>query len=78
MSQNILVENGAITLPEDVASRYQIEDSTPMRIIETRGGILLVPLTDTAMDPSLLQEVADWQVLGNETLASFPYESEDQ
>jgi len=78
MSQNISVENGTITLPEDVADRYQIDDSTPVRIIETRGGILLVPLTDAAMDASLLQEVADWQVLGNETLASFPYESEDQ
>ena len=78
MSQNILVENGTITLPEDVADRYQIDDSTPVRIIETRGGILLVPLTDTAMDASLLQEIADWQVLGNETLRSFPYESEDQ
>jgi AbrB family looped-hinge helix DNA binding protein len=34
---------GQIELPDEVRDRYGMAPSTPIRLIETRGGILLVP-----------------------------------
>ncbi|MBI4663411.1 MAG: hypothetical protein HY735_31810 [Verrucomicrobia bacterium] len=55
---------GEIALPESLRTRYAIGENTPIRIIETRNGILLVPLTDEAMAPALEKELKDWQSLG--------------
>ncbi len=77
MSQNLLVENGKITLPEDTIGRYRLADDTPVRMIETRNGILLVPITGEPMSSSLLEEIAEWQDLGSETIELFPYESDE-
>jgi bifunctional DNA-binding transcriptional regulator/antitoxin component of YhaV-PrlF toxin-antitoxin module len=75
MSQNLLVENGGrITLPEDVLDRYQLTEDAPVRVIETRNGILLVPLTDEPMSEALRLELEDWQALGVESLEAFPFE----
>ena len=78
MAQNLTIENGRITLPEDVVGRYRLNDDTPVRMIETSNGILLIPLTDEPMSPSLLAEIEEWQALGAESLAQFPYESDEQ
>ena len=79
MSQALLVETGGrITLPEDVRDRYQLGEDTPLRVIETRNGILLVPLTDQPMSDPLRAELEDWQALGAESLETFPYEDAEK
>jgi hypothetical protein len=78
MSENLTIENGRITLPRDVVGRYRLEDDTPLRMIETRSGILLVPLTKEPMSSALSAEIAEWQALGVESLELFPYESDEQ
>jgi bifunctional DNA-binding transcriptional regulator/antitoxin component of YhaV-PrlF toxin-antitoxin module len=74
MSQKLLIENGKITLPADVLDRYQLDEATPLRIIETRNGILLVPLTEEPMTDDLRSELEAWQELGAESFATIPYE----
>jgi bifunctional DNA-binding transcriptional regulator/antitoxin component of YhaV-PrlF toxin-antitoxin module len=74
MSQSLVIENGKITLPEDVLDRYRLNDETPLRIIETRNGILLVPLTDEPMTADLRNELEAWQELGADSFGLFPYE----
>jgi len=75
MSSNLIVEDGGkIILPEEVREHYGLTPETPLRIIETRGGILLVPLTNEPMSESLARELDDWQSLGTASLEMFPYE----
>lgn len=77
MSSNLLVEeSGKISLPEDVRYRYGLTQDTSVRIIETRGGILLVPLTSEPMSQDLARELEEWQSLGAENLEMFPYDDE--
>jgi bifunctional DNA-binding transcriptional regulator/antitoxin component of YhaV-PrlF toxin-antitoxin module len=77
MSQNLLVERGRkITLPNEVIDHYGLKEDTPLRIIETRNGILLVPLTDEPMTESLRVEIEQWQALGVESVQIFPYEDD--
>jgi bifunctional DNA-binding transcriptional regulator/antitoxin component of YhaV-PrlF toxin-antitoxin module len=74
MSQNLVIENGKITLPEDLRDRYRLNEETPLRIIETRNGILLVPITDEPMTADLRDELEAWQELGAESFGMFPFE----
>ncbi|MDX6403160.1 MAG: hypothetical protein QOH70_615 [Blastocatellia bacterium] len=74
MSQNLVIENGKITLPDDVCDRYRLNEETPLRMIETRNGILLVPLTNEPMSADLRDELEAWQELGAEGFGMFPYE----
>lgn len=77
MSSSLLVEDsGKINLPEDVRERYRLTPQTPLRIIETRGGILLVPLTAEPMSAELARELDEWQSLGAASLEMFPYEED--
>jgi bifunctional DNA-binding transcriptional regulator/antitoxin component of YhaV-PrlF toxin-antitoxin module len=77
-SENLIVEDGGkITLPETVRDRYGLAEDTPLRIIETRNGILLVPLTKEPMNEELLSELEEWQTLGAESLELFPYEDDE-
>ena len=74
MSSNLLIEDGGkISLPDEVRERYGLTPETPLRIIETRGGILLVPLTAKPSE-SLARELDEWQLLGADSLEMFPYE----
>ena len=74
-SENLIVEDGGkITLPETVREHYGLAEDTPLRVIETRGGILLVPLTAEPMSEGLRAELEEWQTLGAESLELFPYE----
>ncbi len=68
---------GQIELPGKVRERYGLTPSTPVRIIETCDGILLIPLSDAPMNAELAEELAEWQALGAETWEMFPYEQED-
>jgi len=65
---------GEIVIPDPVRNRYGLAPDTPVRIIETRGGILLVPLTNEPMSVELEQELKEWQSLSLETWSMFPYE----
>jgi bifunctional DNA-binding transcriptional regulator/antitoxin component of YhaV-PrlF toxin-antitoxin module len=65
---------GEVALPTDVRERYRLLPDTRVRIVETRSGILLVPLTNEPMSEELAQELAEWQSLGAETWEMFPYE----
>jgi bifunctional DNA-binding transcriptional regulator/antitoxin component of YhaV-PrlF toxin-antitoxin module len=69
--------SGEITLPDDVRHRYGLTPDTPLRLIETRSGILLVPLTDAPMSAELEEELQEWQSLSVETWEMFPYEESD-
>lgn len=62
----LLSRRKAITLPFDVQERYRLKPDVPVRIIETRSGILLVPLTEDPMTENLAQELRRWQALGQE------------
>jgi bifunctional DNA-binding transcriptional regulator/antitoxin component of YhaV-PrlF toxin-antitoxin module len=76
-SENLIIEDGGkITLPETVRNRYGLAQDTPLRIIETRNGILLIPLTDEPMSESLRAELEEWQSIGAGGLEMFPYEDE--
>ncbi len=68
---------GEIELPDKVRERYGLTPATSVRIIETRGGILLVPLSDAPMSAELADELAQWQALSVETWEMFPYQQED-
>jgi len=69
--------DGGLTLPAEVQEHYRLTPETPIRIIETRSGILLVPLTDAPMDGELAQELTEWQSLAQETWAAFPYDDKE-
>ena len=47
---------------------------SPIRVIETQAGALLIPLTDGPMAISLIQELAEWQALSASTWDIFPYD----
>lgn len=70
-------QKGEIALPDAVRERYGLLPQTQVRMIETRTGILLVPLTDAPMSAELAQELADWQALSAESWDMFPYEDEE-
>jgi len=56
-----ITPGGQITLPGDLRARYGLTPEMPLRIIETRSGILLIPLRDAPMEAALQQELAEWQ-----------------
>jgi AbrB family looped-hinge helix DNA binding protein len=69
---------GQVELPDEIRDRYGITPATPIRIIETRGGVLLVPLGKTPMDPDLAEELAQWQALGAQSWEMFPFDEEGE
>jgi bifunctional DNA-binding transcriptional regulator/antitoxin component of YhaV-PrlF toxin-antitoxin module len=75
MLEPLLLEaGGKIIIPEALRSRYGFEPNTPVRVIETQSGILLVPLLDAPMSEGLKAALAEWQSLGAEALAMLPFE----
>ncbi|MCI0680821.1 MAG: hypothetical protein L0Y71_01845 [Gemmataceae bacterium] len=65
---------GEISLPTELRERHGFTPQTPIRVIETQSGVLLVPLTNEPMDASLAQELAEWQALSASTWDMFPYD----
>ena len=63
--------HGEIALPANLRKRHGITEDTPIRVIETRNGILLVPLTSEPMSPALAQELAEWQALAPRSWEMF-------
>lgn len=77
MFETLTIEDdGKVSLPDSVQTRYGFKPSTPVRVIETQSGVLLVPLTDAPMSSRLQAELEDWQALGAESLSLFPYVDE--
>ena len=64
MENAIMGTGGEIALPDALRERYGLVPNQAVRLIETRAGILLVPLTDAPMSAELSQELAEWQSLG--------------
>jgi bifunctional DNA-binding transcriptional regulator/antitoxin component of YhaV-PrlF toxin-antitoxin module len=69
---------GQIELPDDIRDRYGMAPATAIRIVETGGGVLLVPLGKTPMSPELAEELAQWQALGEQSWEMFPFDEEDE
>ena len=75
VSESLVVEaGGTIKLPERITDRYNLAPDTQLRIVEARGGILLIPLTNSPMSEELQSELTDWQTLAQSSLESFPFE----
>jgi bifunctional DNA-binding transcriptional regulator/antitoxin component of YhaV-PrlF toxin-antitoxin module len=69
---------GQIELPDEVRDRYGMAPATTIRLIETRGGVLLVPMGDHPMSPELAEELAQWQALGAQSWEMFPFDEEGE
>jgi len=67
-----------IKLPAYLQENYRLTSDTAVRIIETREGILLVPLTSEPMDSELAAEIQAWQAIGAESWELFPYETDSE
>lgn len=75
VSESLVVEpGGKIRLPESITDRYNLAPDTQLRVVETRSGILLIPLTGDPMSEQLQSELADWQALSQSSLDSLPFE----
>lgn len=74
VSGTVVGQDGRVALSEETRQRYRLLPDTPVRVVETRGGILLVPLTDGPMSPELAAELSQWQSLGAGSWDQFPYE----
>jgi bifunctional DNA-binding transcriptional regulator/antitoxin component of YhaV-PrlF toxin-antitoxin module len=76
-TDNLVVEaGGKITLPQTVRDHYGLTQNTPVRMIETRTGILIVPLTEEPMSEALASELEDWQSLVADSFQMFPYDED--
>jgi len=69
---NLKVERrGRITLPDKVRQRYGFNEQTSVRVVETRNGVLLIPLTEAPMSPELARELEQWQSLAASSWEMF-------
>ena len=74
MSTAIIDANGSVTLPAEMRSRYHLDTATKVRVVETKHGLLLVPLTDEPMPAALQRELDEWQSLDAGGWDAFPFE----
>jgi bifunctional DNA-binding transcriptional regulator/antitoxin component of YhaV-PrlF toxin-antitoxin module len=74
MSNVTMTKDRAITLPLDVCQKHGFNAETPIRIIETDSGVMLVPLTNAPMSDELADELAEWQALSTSGWEKFPYQ----
>jgi hypothetical protein len=74
MDNLLMKPDGALPLPPALVQRYGLTPETPIRVIETQSGILLVPITNQPMSKELAEELAQWQQLSMECWDQFPYE----
>ena len=76
MTAMIIERDGKLALPPDIQERCGMLPETSVRVIETRSGILLVPLTEVPTSAEPTEELQDWQVLGQSVWEQFSYEDE--
>jgi len=65
---------GELTLPADIVLRKGFKPDLAVRVVETRSGVLLVPVADREIPEELTHELDAWQELANDSWVSFPYE----
>ncbi|MFN8473301.1 MAG: AbrB/MazE/SpoVT family DNA-binding domain-containing protein [Anaerolineae bacterium] len=78
MLSSTIGRHGEIALPDEVRERYGFAPNTPIRIIETSTGILIVPMTDEPMSQQLEQELAAWQSVSAESWEMFSYSDDNE
>jgi len=76
VSGTVVGQDGRVALSEETRQRYRLLPDTPVRVVETRSGVLLVPLTGDPMSPELAAELSQWQGLGAGSWDQFSYEPE--
>ena len=74
MSTATIDAKGSVLLPADMRSRFHLAPSSEVRVIETRHGLLLVPLTTAPMSAELRRELGEWQSLDATGHDDFPYQ----
>jgi bifunctional DNA-binding transcriptional regulator/antitoxin component of YhaV-PrlF toxin-antitoxin module len=74
MSTAIVDSAGSVVLPAELRQRYHLDSCTAIRVVETRHGLLLVPLTNEPMPPALVREQDEWRSLDAAGWDAFPYE----
>lgn len=67
-------KHGEIQVPDELRTRYHLAPETPVRLVETRVGILIVPLAPTQNGSELEAELAHWQDITISSWDMFPYE----
>ncbi|MEN3001529.1 MAG: AbrB/MazE/SpoVT family DNA-binding domain-containing protein [Armatimonadota bacterium] len=70
----VVGKHGEIQVPEEVRHRYHLEPETPVRLVETRAGILIVPLTSPTISSEFERELEWWQQVAADSWKMFPYE----
>ena len=73
MTTMIIGRSGEMTLPHEVQERCGLGPEVSVRLIETRSGLLLVPLTDAPMSAELARELEEWQAFGADAWAQFEF-----
>ncbi len=76
MTTMTIERDGKLALPPDIQERCGMLPETSVRVIETRSGLLLVPLAAAPMSAELTEELQEWQALGQSAWEQFPYEGE--
>ena len=74
MSTATIDPTGSVMLSADLRHRYHLDACTSVRVVETRHGLLLVPLTNDPIPPELQRELDEWQSLDAAAWDAFPYE----
>jgi AbrB family looped-hinge helix DNA binding protein len=73
MTDVIADAEGQVPIPSELRQRYGLRPRSKVRVVETRGGILLIPLTDEPMDADLKSELDLWTKVGAESVFGWEY-----
>ena len=66
----------ALALPPDLCRRYGLAPHTPLRLVPTRNGILIVPLTPAFQSEEARREVDAWQLGNTRATTLIPCETD--
>ena len=78
MSPISLGHQGEIVLPDEIRERYGFKPDGPIRMIETKTGVLIIPLTNEPMSESLVAELSEWQGAGESSWNLFAFEESSE
>ena len=71
MARLTMGQQGDIHLPDSIRELYGFTPNTQIRLIETHGGILLIPLINAPASDELKMELEEWQALSMESWENF-------
>ena len=78
MNTTVIDSAGAVVLPAELRTRHHLDPATILRIVETRHGLLLVPMTHQPMPAEFQEELDAWQSLDAAGWDAFPFETSEQ